>query len=275
MNERENLAQWQLEENAAESYERYFVPPFYAPEAQYIIELAALGAGEHVLDLACGTGIVARCAANKVGANGMVVGLDRNESMLAVARRASVDIISPPIKWQRGEAHNTPFPDSTFDIVFCQQGLHFFPDRSAALRETYRVLAPNGRLVLSSMRPNKHNPEYDLLADVLEQHAGPDAGMMVRSTFLPLSINDLRALIKNSGFQNVRILIGIGPVRYPSVNEFLRREMAGSPLAGQIKSWSDDLFRMIVHDLEVALEAYIDDDGIIFPAETYFAIAHK
>jgi hypothetical protein len=125
------------------------------------------------------------------------------------------------------------------------------------------------------MRPNKHNPEYNLLADVLERHAGLDAGMMVRSTFLPLSIDELRGLLKSTGFQDVRILIGIGPVRYPSVNEFLHREMAGSPLAGQIKSWSEDLFRMIIQDLEVALEAYIDDDGIIFPAETYFAIAHK
>jgi ubiquinone/menaquinone biosynthesis C-methylase UbiE len=274
MNELEKLAQWQLDESAAESYERYFVPLFYAPEAQYLIELAGLRAGEHVLDLACGTGIVARCAANKVGANGMVVGLDRNECMLAVARKASVDI-SPPIKWQRGEAHNIPFPDSKFGVVFCQQGLQFFPDRSAALRETYRVLSPNGRLALSSMRPDKNNSEYNLLADVLERHAGPYAGMMVRSTFLPLSIDNLRALLKNAGFQNVRILIGIGPVRYPSVNEFLRREMAGSPLAGQMKSWSDDLFRMIVQDLEVSLKAYIDDDGIIFPAETYFAIAYK
>lgn len=274
MNERENLEQWQLDESAAESYERYFVLPFYAPEAQHLIELAGLMAGERVLDLACGTGIVARIAANKVGVNGMVVGLDRNESMLAVAHRASADI-SPLIKWQRAEAHNVPFPDSKFDVVFCQQGLQFFPHRLPALREIHRVLAPNGRLALSSMRPNKHNPEYNLLADVLERHAGPEAGMMVRSTFLPLSINDLRSLLKSAGFHDVRILIGVGPVRYPSVNEFLRREMAGSPLAGQAKSWSYDLFRMIVHDLEIALEAYIDDDGIIFPAETYFVIAHK
>lgn len=274
MDERENLEHWQLEECAAESYERYFVVPFYAHEAQNLTELAALRAGEHVLDLACGTGIVARTAAVKVGSNGMVVGLDRNESMLAVARRACANI-SPPIKWQRAEAHHIPFPDSKFDVVFCQQGFQFFLDRSAALRETHRVLAPNGRLALSVLRPSKHNPEYNLFADVLERRAGPDAGIMVRSTFLPLRIDDLRRLFKIAGFQDVRILIGIGPVRYPSVNEFLHREMAGSPLARQIKSWSDDLFRTIIQDLEVALEAYIDDDGIIFPAETYFAIAYK
>src|SRR5215207_8700550 len=105
MNEREKLEEWQLEESAAEYYERYLVPLFFAPGAQYLIQLAALKEGERVLDLACGTGIVARSAASKVGSNGMVVGLDRNESMLAVARKASSDI-SPLIKWRRADAHS-------------------------------------------------------------------------------------------------------------------------------------------------------------------------
>ena len=274
MNERERLEQWQLEESSAESYERYLVPLFFAPGAQYLIELAALRLGEHVLDLACGTGIVARSAASKVGTNGTVVGVDRNEGMLAVAHKEASDI-SPPIKWQRGDACSIPFPDATFDIVFCQQGLQFFPDRSAALREAYRVLASNGRLALSAMRPIKHNPAYALLAEALNRHLGPDAETMMRSPFLPLSTNELRDLLKRAGFRDVRILIGIGPVRYPSAKEFLRREAASSPLAGQIKSLSDDVFAELVLDLEAALEAYIDDDGIVFPAETYFAIAWR
>ena len=275
MSEREKLERWQLEENAAESYERYLVPLFFAPGAQYLIELAALIAGERVLDLACGTGIVARSAANKVGANGRVVGLDRNDGMLAVARNASSGI-SPLIEWRRADAQNIPFPDSAFDIVFCQQGLQFFPDKSAVLREAYRVLEPKGRLALSAMRPIKHNPQYNLLADTLERHIGPNAGMMMRSPFLPLSTNELRDLLKSAGFQDVRILIGIGPVRYPSTKEFIRREVASSPLAGQIKSLSDDNeFAIMVRDLEAALESYIDDDGIVFPAETYFATARR
>jgi hypothetical protein len=125
------------------------------------------------------------------------------------------------------------------------------------------------------MRPIKHNPAYVLLAEALERYVGSDAGMMMRSVFLPLSINELHDLFKGAGFQDVRLLIGIGPVRYPSVNEFLHREMASSPLAGQIKSLSDDVFGMMVRDLEAALEAYIDDDGIVFPAEIYFAIAQR
>jgi ubiquinone/menaquinone biosynthesis C-methylase UbiE len=180
------------------------------------------------------------------------------------------------IEWRQADAQNIPFPDSAFDIVFCQQGLQFFPDKSAVLREAYRVLEPKGRLALSAMRPIKHNPQYNLLADTLERHIGPNAGMMMRSPFLPLSTNELRDLLKSAGFQDVRILIGIGPVRYPSTKEFIRREVASSPLAGQIKSFSDDNeFAIIVRDLEAALEPYIDDDGIVFPAETYFATARR
>jgi ubiquinone/menaquinone biosynthesis C-methylase UbiE len=183
MDEQEKMKQWQMVESSAESYERYLVPLFFAPGAEYLTELGALKEGERVLDLACGTGIVARTAAPKVGANGMVVGVDLNEDMLEVARRASSDII-PPIKWQHADAHNIPFPDATFDIVFCQQGLQFFPDRSVVLREAYRVLMPNGRLVLSAMRPIKHNPAYSLLAETLERYLGPEAATIMRSPFL-------------------------------------------------------------------------------------------
>src|SRR5918995_766363 len=248
MNERERLEQWQLEESSAEAYERYLVPLFFAPGAQYLIELAALGVGERVLDVACGTGIVARSAAPRVGDNGRVVGLDLNEGMLAVARTTSSDI-RPPIEWRQGDARDIPFSDAAFDVVFCQQGLQFFSDRSAALREVHRVLVPNGRLALSVMRPIEHNPAYVLLAEALERHVGPDGGTMMRSPFPSLSTDELRDLIMRAGFRDVRILIGIGPTRYPSAKEFVRREATSSPLAGPIGSLSDDVFEVLIHDL--------------------------
>jgi ubiquinone/menaquinone biosynthesis C-methylase UbiE len=274
MNELEKLKQWQLDERSAKSYERYLVPLFFAPGAQHLIELADLRNGDRVLDLACGTGIVARSVASRVGPHGTIVGLDMNKGMLGVASKASSHI-RPPIEWRQGDAQSIPFNDATFDIVFCQQGLQFFPDRSAALLEANRVLVPNGRLVLSAMRPIEHNPGYILLAEALDRHIGPNAGAMMRSAFLPLSINELRDLFKSVGFRDIRVFIGIGSVRYPSAEEFLRREMASSPMAGLIKSLSDDVFRMMVDDIEAALGAYIDDDGIVSPAETYFAIAQR
>jgi ubiquinone/menaquinone biosynthesis C-methylase UbiE len=264
--------QWQLDEGSAEAYERYLVPLLFAPGAEYLIELATPGPGERVLDVACGTGIVARRAALRVGSGGKVVGLDLNEGMLGMASKASSDV-RPVIEWRQGDATSMHLPDGAFDVVFCQQGLQFFPDQPAALSEMYRVLTPNGRLALSVLRSLEHNPGYHLLADALERHVGPEAGAMMRSPFPLLSGDELRDLITAAGFQDVRIFLGIGPVRYPTVEEFLRWEGASSPLAEPIAALKDNVRAALIHDLGEALRIYTDDAGIVFPTETYLAVA--
>ncbi|HSL00681.1 MAG TPA: methyltransferase domain-containing protein [Rubrobacteraceae bacterium] len=265
---------WQLEESSAEAYERYLVPLFFAPGAEYLVELAVPRPGERALDVACGTGIVARSVAPWVGVDGMVVGLDLNEDMLRVARKISSEL-RPPIEWRQGDASDMHFPDGTFDVVFCQQGLQFFSDQPAALREMYRVLVSNGRVALSVLRSIEHNPGYVALAEALERHAGVDAAAMMRSPFSSLNADGLRDLVAGAGFRDVRILIGIGTVRYPSAEEFLRQEGASSPLAGPIGALGDDVRRALIRDLREALRAYVDDAGIVFPAETYLAVAYR
>jgi ubiquinone/menaquinone biosynthesis C-methylase UbiE len=265
---------WQLEENSAEAYERYLVPLIFAPGSEYLIELAGLGTGERVLDVACGTGIVARRAAMRVGSGGKVIGLDINEGMLEVARKVSSEIC-PTIEWQQGDATDMPLLDRAFDVVFCQQGLQFFPDRPAALGEMHRVLVPNGRLALSLLRSTEYNPGYRLLAEALERHAGPKAGAMMRSPFSSLSADELRNLITRAGFRDVKIVLGIGAVRYPSAEELVRWEGASSPLAGPIGALKDDVRAALIRDVGDALRAYTDDNGIVFPAETHLAVARR
>lgn len=269
-----SINRWQLNESSAKAYERYLVPLFFAPGAQFLIELAALKGGEQVLDVACGTGIVARTAAQRVGNHGTVIGLYLNEDMLEVAHTTSSNIQSH-IEWRKGDVKEIPFQDSSFNVVFCQQGLQFFPDKLAALLEIQRVLKVNCRFALSAMRPIKHNPSYAILAEALERHVGTDAGVMMRSPFISLNTEELRDLILAAGFQDLRILFGIRPVRYPSITEFVLREAASSPLAKEIKSLSDDVFQSLIRDLEMSLRDYVDDDGIIFPTETYLAIARN
>jgi len=274
MIERQRWQGWQLEESSAEAYERYLVPLLFAPGAEFLNQLAGPEAGERVLDVACGTGIVARRAAQRVGSEGTVIGLDINEGMLEVARKVSSGI-RPAIEWQKGDATNMPFADRSFDVVFCQQALQFFPDRLAALGEMHRVLAPNGRLALSVLRSIEHNPGYRLLAEAFERHAGPEAGSMMRSPFLSLGADELRDPMTDAGFRDVRILLGIGPVRYPSAKEFVHQEAASSPLAESILSLKDDIREALMRDVGDALRAYTDDDGIVFPAETYLAVARR
>jgi ubiquinone/menaquinone biosynthesis C-methylase UbiE len=274
MSELQQWEGWQLEESSAESYERYLVPLLFAPGAEYLNQLAAPGPGERVLDVACGTGIVARRAAARVGSEGTVVGLDINEGMLEVARKVSSDV-RPAIEWRKGDATDMPLPDRAFDVAFCQQALQFFADRPAALGEMYRVLVPNGRLALSVLRSTEHNPGYRLLAEALERHVGLGAGAMMRSPFSSLSADELRGLITGAGFRDVKIFLGIGPVRYPSVKELVRWEGASSPLAGLIGALKDDVRAALIRDVGEALRTYTDDNGIVFPAETYLAVARR
>jgi ubiquinone/menaquinone biosynthesis C-methylase UbiE len=131
-------SQWQFAGSVPENYERYLVPALFKPWAEDLVEMATLRSGDRVLDIACGTGIVARTAAKRLGDNGSVVGLDVSGPMLATARTAPE---GAAVEWQEGSAVKLPMSDATFDVVFCQQGLQFFPDRIATLREMHRVLS--------------------------------------------------------------------------------------------------------------------------------------
>jgi ubiquinone/menaquinone biosynthesis C-methylase UbiE len=130
---------------AADRYERALVPALFEPWADVLLDIAGVGQGDRVLDVACGTGVVARSAARRVGSGGHVCGLDVNEDMLAIARSTN-----PDIEWRQAGSSRTGLPDASFDAAFCQQGLQFFPDRLGALREIHRVLAPGGRAVIAT-----------------------------------------------------------------------------------------------------------------------------
>jgi ubiquinone/menaquinone biosynthesis C-methylase UbiE len=136
-----------------------------------LLEYAAPQPGERVLDVACGTGSVARHAAPLVGADGKVIGLDLNPGMLAVARA----LPAPPgatIEWLEGNATSLALPDDAFELVLCQQGLQFFPDRGAALREMRRVLAEGGRVAISVWQALPRHPVYEALFEATAPHLG-------------------------------------------------------------------------------------------------------
>ena len=143
--------------SAAEIYERHMVPAIFGPWAEDLVALATPKPGERVLDVACGTGVVTRLVAQCVGPSGNVVGFDLNPGMLTVARGVPLPS-GARVEWREGNVSAMPFPDATFDLALCQQGLQFFPDRPGALREVRRVLVSGGRLALSVWRPMQYSP---------------------------------------------------------------------------------------------------------------------
>ncbi|WP_440763342.1 methyltransferase domain-containing protein [Natronorubrum sp. DTA7] len=260
---------WQLEQPASEAYERYLVPPLFAPWAERLLDAVELQDGDRLLDVACGTGIVARSAVSRVGERGAVVGLDINEGMLAVAAETTDAEPRPPIDWRRGDATDLPFPDGRFDVVCCQQALQFVDEPSAALEEMHRVLASGGRAALSVWRPLEYQPGYVVAADALERHIGDEAGAMMRSPFPAWDGDALRTLAREAGFDDVSITIEIGSMRYPSIEEFVRREAASSPLAEPIAAAEGTVRDELIRAVEDGLDAYTDHEGVVFPMESY------
>jgi SAM-dependent methyltransferase len=224
-----NHESWQLAHDAATAYERDFVPAIFAQWPPVLAELAAIGPGDRVLDVGCGTGILARGAAGRVGPTGHVTGLDLNEGMLAVARQ-----LRPEIDWQQGDAVDLPFADGTFDVVASQFALMFFPDRVAALREMWRVLGPRGRLAVAVCAPLAHSEGYAAFAAILRREAGEDAAAMVEGYFAHGEAADLQRLCQAAGIAGATVLTREGWARFASVDEMVRIEVRGSPLAALV-----------------------------------------
>lgn len=261
---------FQLNGQGPQAYERYLVPKFFAACAEQLVEMAGVQAGERVLDVACGTGIVARHAVARVGADGSVVGIDVNDAMLAAAA-AVTDLV----EWRPADAAALPMLDATFDLVCCQQGLQFFPDPLLALREAHRVLVPGGRIALAVWRPIEHHPAFAVLTDALEQHVGAEAAGMMRSPFEGPSSHALRQLLEDAGFHEPVIRIGVITVRFPSPQEFLRQEAVSSPLAEPVDALDDGRRTALIAHLDQVLVPYMDDEGLVFPMETWLAVARR
>lgn len=265
---------WQLEEGAPEAYERYLVPRMFTPGAKRLLDRTDVGPDDRVLDVGCGTGVVARLAAERVGDAGTVVGVDVNDGMLAVARRAASEA-GHSVEWRRGEATSLPVPDEAFDAVCCQHVLQFVADPAAVLRELRRVVRPDGRVGVSVWRPIVHNPAYVELAETLDGFAGEAAGATMRSPFSTWDRDDLRSLATTAAFADATVSIEIDVMRYPSVVEFVRREAASSPLSESLAALDESTRTELVEDARDRLRSHTDDDGVVFPMESWLLSATK
>jgi ubiquinone/menaquinone biosynthesis C-methylase UbiE len=268
---------WQLTGSAADLYERYLVPAITSVWAADLVQRAALQVGERVLDAACGTGIVARLAAERVGAPGAVLGLDLNPGMLAIARA-----LPPPsgasITWHEASVLAMPFSDATFDVILCQLGLQFFPDRPQALREMRRVLVPGSRLLLSVFGPIEHNPATHALIGALERHLGVEAAAIKRAEHGLADTQELRDLAATAGFADVRIDTVTHEVHFPSVREYVRIQLAATPLDTLMRERPREqqgrLVDALVADVAPALQSHLRNGELVFPQECHILAAH-
>jgi ubiquinone/menaquinone biosynthesis C-methylase UbiE len=250
----ESSESFQIPIEAAEFYEEAFVPAFFAQWAIGLCAAVGLTSGQRVLDVACGTGIVARTAAGIVGA-GNVTGTDLNEAMLTVARRVRGDI-----DWHQADVTSLPFPDDTFDVVLCQMALMFFPDRAAALAEMRRVCAPGGTVAVLVPSELAVQAAYGPLVDVAAEHAGPEARSLLGTYFSCGDGAQLRQMFETARLDVVTIRTEEGAARFPSVDALLDTEVKSTPLGERI---TDDVYARIRAGAIDVLARFTAGDGTL------------
>jgi ubiquinone/menaquinone biosynthesis C-methylase UbiE len=262
---------WQVAGNAAEIYQRELVPAVFGPWGPRVVELAALRPGLRVLDVACGTGLVARLAAEAVGVDGRVAALDLNPAMLEVASELPT-VVGAPIEWVEGDAQALPFAEASFDVVCCQLGLQFIPDREHALREMKRVLVPGGRAVVMVWREIDRAPGFAVLAAALDRTISEDAGTLMRAPFALSDAGELSRLLERAGFRDCAIRAETGNVRFASAAMFVGSYIGGSPLAPIVATAPAPAYEELVSEVERALDPLIERGSLCFPIEAHLAL---
>jgi ubiquinone/menaquinone biosynthesis C-methylase UbiE len=245
----------QVTRSAAEIYEEFFVPALFQQWTPIVADAAGIKAGQRVLDVACGTGVLAREAVGRVGGAGLVTGLDRNEGMLAMARR-----VAAAVEWKAGRAEQLPFPDASFDAVVSQFGLMFFDDRVQALREMRRVLRPGGRLAVAVWDRLENSPGYAAMAGLVERLFGRRIAGELHALFALGDPGALRALFAEAGLGTAKVATHAGTARFPSIEAWVRTDVKGWTLADLI---DDDQYALLLREAAVALRRYAKVDGIV------------
>lgn len=245
----------QVTRSAADVYETFFVPALFLEWAAPMADAARLAPGQSVLDVACGTGVLARAAAQRVKPGGRVVGLDRNEGMLGVARR-----VAPDIEWRLGCAESLPFADRSFDAVVSQFGLMFFEDRGAAIAQMWRVLRPGGRLAVAVWDVLEHSPGYAAMTALLQRLFGERVADALRAPFVLGDPEALRALFTQAGVPGVEIATRDGTARFPSIDAWVHTDVKGWTLADMI---DDAQYQTLRREAAKVLAVYEQDDGTV------------
>jgi ubiquinone/menaquinone biosynthesis C-methylase UbiE len=252
----------------AEMYEAKFVPALFAEWAPRLVGLAGVAPGHAVLDVACGTGIVARTAADCLGGRGRVVGVDLNEAMLTVARR-----VRPELEWRQGDVRELPFPDESFDVVLCQMALMFFPDRAPALREMRRVVRESGTVAVVVPSGLRTQPAYAPFVEMAARHAGPDAVSLLGTYFVCGDLTELTGLVRSAGLEVLDTQTRRGHVRLDSADEFVAVEVKSTPLGERV---SEAVYEKIRQDAREVLRPFTTPSGAVeVPLEGHLVAARR
>jgi ubiquinone/menaquinone biosynthesis C-methylase UbiE len=215
-------------------YDDIYLPRIFIPWAKLLLERAALRPGEAVLDIATGPGTVARLAAEQVGPSGRVVGADLSAAMIDIAKAKPPSAGAAAIEYLVAPAAPLPVEDGGFDVVTCQQGLQFFPDRIVAIGEMYRTLKPGGRVVCAVWREIDLQPAFAAMDAALRECLPADEAEPYGAPFRWPKAKDLEAAFREQQFADVSVVEVRHPVVFEGGIAQVVSALAASPIAGTV-----------------------------------------
>lgn len=254
---------FQLAHRQAEAYERH-TGVFMDGSARLLASGAGLGPGAVVLDLACGTGLVARHAAPLIAPGGRVVGVDINPTMLAVARARC----PAPVEWVEAPCESLPFDEATFTHVICQQGIQFFPDPAAALREVRRVLRPEGVVVATVWATPGRNPYIEHQLELLAKLDPAVVGSVRRAT-PPDADRFLGTNAADAGFDAIEIDLLEHDVDVPDLPTWFLDQTGGTPWGPTIAALTAEARAALAGEMTARLSDHATQTGHRLPFASY------
>lgn len=238
------------DDSVAGAYDDVLVPILFEPWAETLIDAYGPWEGKRVLDLASGTGIVARLLARRVGQSGSVLGTDLNAEMLNVAA-ASIGSESRNVEFVQCPAENLKSTDKLFDYVVCQQGFQFFSDKIASAREIHRVLRDDGILLLSVWRTVTECHFFNTICKTLESIGEADIAGMMRAPFEFLPQSELGAAFQSAGFSSVSVHREERDLVMSDGAEQAIRAAYATPIGPKLRSLSGEIQKRFVEELAV------------------------
>jgi len=223
-----------------DAYERHLVPVVFAPWAEALLDRVGVTPGSEVLDIASGTGVVARAAAHRAGGDGRVVASDVSGPMLARAAAIEAAEGAAPIERREASADALPFDDGSFDVVLCQQGLQFFPEPAAAVSEMRRVLRPGGVAGVAVWAGGHPLEPFGVYGDELAAAgAEPPFPRAFESETFTMSADTLRSLFTEAGFAAVEVEVVQLEVSFPDTGSAAAGAL-GTPFGPMIDALAAD-----------------------------------
>jgi ubiquinone/menaquinone biosynthesis C-methylase UbiE len=256
----------QVSANAAKIYEEFYLPGLFAEWAPRVIDAAGIQLGQRIVDVACGTGVLAQAVADRVGTTGSTVGVDINAGMLNIAREKA-----PEIEWHQAPAEALPLDDDSVDGVVCQFGLMYFDDQRTGIEEMMRVLRPGGNLAVVVWDKLENCPAYAAEEQLFQRVLGEEY-----ADEAPYSLGDpqvLQQLFTSAGASDAKIRTHEGTARFSSIDDWIYTDVKGWTIGDEIE---DEKYERLLREARQELACYVTPEGTVaFSTPAHIVTASK